>query len=703
MAFRLFSGFMKENNGLIFTFVHMKLLLTILLVICGQMLSFSQTTSQEKQFKDYTKTLYEIRFTDGDSAKRVLQEQQELAKKTENNTYIAQNLVNYYHCYWVLQPNPYDSACAYLKKGISFAKKAKDHLLLCDLYGQLGQEYMISGEFDKALSVADKAIYYGKKANVLPQLNNAYYMKSAAERETGNIREALINALEGVKVWDKMEDHSKSNFNPNLMLAQIYEEKGEYEKAIEPIEKVIARNTKDGVMINVIVAKVALASVLENMKDFSGAIRTFKECVEISEDIGQIEVSISAQIRLTNIYLNKDDMKLDSAKYYLNKLDELLPQFQSPVSIFRFHVGYGDYFIELGSFSKAKSRFMKSYNLYKSMGGYPPSDMMVLTEKLANLCDTMNQPAQALAFYTEFMELKEQSIDTEKIEELKEIEMNFDFEKKELAALAEKKETELVHQKDLAREQRGRYALLFGLGLLAVIAVFVWFALQKRKKQAIILNEKNAQIQENLEEKQLLLKEIHHRVKNNFQIVSSLLEMQTRGIEDEQALELAEEGQNRIKSMAIIHQKLYQNDDLLIEFNDYVEQLVGEIQNTFASKKMNTKIEVQSEMILDIDTVIPLGLVLNELITNAFKHGFDSEKEENNLLIKVEKGLGNYSMVVTDSGSGMSEKINMKTTKSTGLYLVRRLLKQLDGTMNYSYRDGSVFEIQFKDTAMRMV
>lgn len=290
------------------------------------------------------------------------------------------------------------------------------------------------------------------------------------------------------------------------------------------------------------------------------------------------------------------------------------------------------------------------------------------------------------------------------IKELKNLQALAELDKKYQSELKDKtiEDQELRHEATLkAQKEKESLTNSIFIGVAVVILIIIFF-LWRTIKQRRQLKIQNVEIEKNLEEKQLLLKEIHHRVKNNFQVVSSLLEMQTRGIEDEQALELAKEGQNRIKSMAIIHQKLYQNDDLLIEFSDYARRLVQEIQNAFAPKEMRTKIEIEPDLALDIDTAIPLGLVLNELITNAFKYGFDDQKEENNLLIKIEKGLENYSLIVADNGKGIPDEVDLKKTKSLGLYLVRRLSKQLRGKMNYSNENGSRFEIIFQDTAMRI-
>lgn len=256
------------------------------------------------------------------------------------------------------------------------------------------------------------------------------------------------------------------------------------------------------------------------------------------------------------------------------------------------------------------------------------------------------------------------------------------------------KELELTYEK----EKSSLYILI--LVLAVVLLLISIYAFAKKRKQAILLEEKNQEVEVALHEKQLLLKEVHHRVKNNFQIVSSLLELQSKGIEDEKAKELAQEGRNRVKSMALIHQKLYQNDDLLIHFEDYIDKLIKEISNMYSSnKRLNVSVEVPN-IKFDIDTAIPLGLIINELVTNAFKYGLSKEGSQLNVSIKEEEEE-QYCLEVKDDGVGLPVGFDLSKTKSMGLRLVKSLSKQLHGRVNYENNNGAVFKIWFKSTLLR--
>ena len=231
--------------------------------------------------------------------------------------------------------------------------------------------------------------------------------------------------------------------------------------------------------------------------------------------------------------------------------------------------------------------------------------------------------------------------------------------------------------------------------------------LQKRK-QSNELSIKNAKIKaqnEALEkkeaEKALLLKEVHHRVKNNFQIITSLLEIQARKSEDEQSKERALEGKNRIKSMTLIHQALYQNEELEVDIASYIKTLIREISNSYSEKTPPETSIHTDDMTLDIDTAIPVGLILNELVSNAFKYGFNPENKQLKVSMKKTDQAGIFQLSVSDNGKGLPPNFNFEKANSLGLKLVKRLSKQLHGSVEYSTDHGFTCKVIFKNSEMR--
>ncbi|HTX61543.1 MAG TPA: histidine kinase dimerization/phosphoacceptor domain -containing protein [Methanobacterium sp.] len=205
-------------------------------------------------------------------------------------------------------------------------------------------------------------------------------------------------------------------------------------------------------------------------------------------------------------------------------------------------------------------------------------------------------------------------------------------------------------------------------------------------------------LNKSLKEKDVLLKEIHHRVKNNLQIVSSLLSLQSRYMEDPASIEIFKDSQSRIKSMALIHEKLYQTGDLTkINLSEYVNELVSDL---FRSYSVNTflveyKIE-SSEILLDINTAIPCGLIINELVTNSIKHAFPNNAS-GEIDIKIKCKKDEFMLKVQDNGLGFPEELDLDEIKTLGLQLVTNLTRQLDGTIDLRRKGGTCFQIKFKE------
>ena len=198
----------------------------------------------------------------------------------------------------------------------------------------------------------------------------------------------------------------------------------------------------------------------------------------------------------------------------------------------------------------------------------------------------------------------------------------------------------------------------------------------------------------------MLLKEIHHRVKNNMQIISSLLSLQEKLIQDPQAREKYAESKSRIRSMALIHEKLYQSTNLMdIEVKDYVLSLSRYLIDTYSiSHFVKIKLDVD-QMILDIDRAIPCGLILNELITNSLKYAFINIKSGAEITVVFKTVKGKIHFGVNDNGIGISKDVNIFNNKSLGMKLVKTLTNQINGTIDIESElgKGTRIQIQFDE------
>ncbi|HRA60844.1 MAG TPA: PAS domain S-box protein, partial [Bacteroidia bacterium] len=214
-----------------------------------------------------------------------------------------------------------------------------------------------------------------------------------------------------------------------------------------------------------------------------------------------------------------------------------------------------------------------------------------------------------------------------------------------------------------------------------------------------VRKQQEKELQESLKEKEVLLKEVHHRVKNNMQVISSILNLQSSYIKDEAAVEMLKESQDRIKSMAFIHESLYQGKNLShVKFSEYVRNLVSNLFHTYGINKKGLKLKFDlDEVFLNLDTSIPCGLILNELISNALKYAF-TDREEGTLSVTLKKlEGGKLKLEVTDDGKGFPKEINWKDTESLGLQLVVTLAGQIRGDIQMETKKGTTFTIVFNE------
>ena len=220
------------------------------------------------------------------------------------------------------------------------------------------------------------------------------------------------------------------------------------------------------------------------------------------------------------------------------------------------------------------------------------------------------------------------------------------------------------------------------------------------------MKKTEGQIKGSLREKEVLLKEIHHRVKNNLQIISSLFRLQSAYIRDEHDLEIFKESQSRVRSMALIHERLYQSNDLAkIDFAEYTKKLVSHLLSLYTIHPGNIALNINvDDVFLSIDIAIPCGLIINELVSNCLKHAFPGgTKGKIRVELRMAKDLpvqnerpGNIvTLIVSDNGVGFPEDLDLHNTETLGLELVITLVKQLNGTIEFDRSGGTEFKITF--------
>lgn len=575
------------------------------------------------------------------------------------------------------------------------AEKSKDSVTVFKYKLILSELYYDVGNYDKGALIGEVLLRKPNKLDRPIKIQLLYTM------------DKLYRELQ---LYDKQLEIRRKlkGLGEKVVLYDIYAELGLYRQAM--MEYTIANKSKlDQGGDNLYKAEYYNNLGTYLLKD--GSIYTAMKDIEIAHrSIMQYlndDSLISSEDFNEAVYLKGQiESNLGKCKMFQNKFEEAIPYLESGVSSSRVY--------DKGRYSKSTVNlwgnlaecYMEINNLEMAKSYL---DSIVTKQKLvksttvnynrlrANLYLRDSAPDSASIFFKRYVKLKDSLDYSSRKKQLLSLLVQFDLNNQKETIERQRLNLEKNKTEILERE-KAIYLSVSALILcfICVIGLVVAY-LKSLKNKRLIENQKQI-IENSLIEKDSLLKEIHHRVKNNLQVVSSLLSIQTKNTRSKSAINALEEGKSRVKAMALIHQKLYQNEDLsVIKMQEYIESLSASIQSVYKKKgfKINMHIDAQSAD-LDVDRAIPIGLILNELISNSFKYGFEGEKT-GNIYIQLKEENGHLLFDYKDDGIGLPEGFDVESSGSMGLNLIRRLANQLRSILNVDNDlDGVHFWFIFK-------
>ncbi|PTX42173.1 two-component sensor histidine kinase [Christiangramia gaetbulicola] len=622
----------------------LRLISTILLVCFFSKVSFSQSeTLSEKGLNDQPIDSVLSWMNANSTSEENLQEFHAIGietlkrgLKTENDTLIAQiheSLASWHAYNGLFSP---DSVVYHAEKALEYHIKSDDTKKIADTYRSLAIDYLNTGQLDKAQEVLFKSIELYEDLNDNAGLGSAYRTLGVKYRVMEDYEKSIYYTNQAIPLLEKSENYS------SLAIAQFnliigYGELGEYEKAYKATEdclEIVRTKAPDQIFVPVR-AYSYRGEVYMKAKDYDNALKDYLAAWNLcKKHIGE-ERCTTYRTEIGKIYLVQ--------KNYEQALDHLLAGVNA----------YED---------KDQNGIIQPY--------------LDLAEVYTNLGDFENA-----LFYKDKAYTNSKNLLEGKIENIKS-EMAIKYE-------TEKKDEALASQAALI-DQKSKTQTLFIViaSLLLVFLLSLLYFFYESKKATRIIRAKNA-------ENELLLKEIHHRVKNNLEMVKSLIALQSAQIEDPATKDAMIASQNRVQSMGIIHQKLYQGTNLgSIEMKDYFLNLSEGILDTFNAED-RVKIECAMDNLdLDVDTAVPIGLIVNELLTNALKYAFPKQ-QQGVINISLEKDTDqNLKLLVRDNGVGKTVGLAPKGT-GFGSQLVQLLTQQLNGKMIERNDEGTHIEFDF--------
>lgn len=598
----------------------------------------------------------------------------ELAIKEQNPTWQAHSLLVLGNAYSYM--GVYDSTINAYSKAIEICKYS-DSSLYADILYNRGVVFVYMGEFDSAL------YHFNKSMDVLFGINDSsnidgiydamgvvYYYKSEYLKAIEYYQKALLIAekfdnrnlmaqlfLHIGAIYNEMDDLTKAEeytqksleINNELNdiydiavaldnLGNIYLRKKEYQKAIEYCNKALTIFKEGGFESDEAMVYSNLGQAYEGLGDLNKAMEHYKESLAIARDQRQKLLVIQNLRFMADI--SKQRKSYHQALEYLNESETLAQEVQNPSEFYELYL--------------AKSELYAELNDYRN----------------------------AYINYLAYTSIKDSVFTQQKHEQINELQTKYETEQKEKEL--EQKEFKIQGQIAELKQQRTLRNFLFLILTLILVVLVILYRFYIIKRNAN--NEKEA-----------LLKEIHHRVKNNLQVISSLLSLQTRHLSDLEFKGVVEESQGRVRSMALIHEMLYQQEKLSkIDIKKYIEQLTSAIASSFKqNKEIKCNLDIE-EIHLDIEKAVPIGLIINELITNAFKYAFKGI-DKGMITLTLKKENKKYRLHVADNGIGLPANFSLEKIDSLGLKLVILLTQQLKGTYELGSKKGTVYTLEFVD------
>ncbi len=564
------------------------------------------------------------------------------------------------------------------------------------LYGQKAYSLFLNLDHPKGLSQAATSVAVAY--HYLNDWDSAehYYVKALRIRELDNNMPKVASSLNnlGVMFMD-MEDYKKATkyYLRAMKLREkvgnvkgvaitkcnvglIFKKQGIYHKALSYYKEAKEDFERLGQLNYVEVALLNLGSIYNTLGEYEEGVRHNRQLLQLAEKRSSKRNLAKSHVNLANSYQGLGF--LDSSLFYVSKALEFFEETNDTLNIAQSLLSKSYVFIEQRDYESAitNSKQLQQLNKELSNKEIAIENQLLLSEAYVAINDHRNAYVHLQnSFY------QKDSFLTESLNEtISELTAKYESEQKE----REIRELEIANQEAIivsqkSTNQRNIFILVAGIFIIGAGALFL---LLRTKLKA------NAIITRSLEEKEILLKEIHHRVKNNLQVISSLLSLQSRYIRDKNAQALVNEGQNRVKSMALIHQKLYQHDNLTgVEALDYVQNLTGTLKSSYGIN--DDKIDVRyhvDKLCLDVDTMIPIGLILNELISNAFKYAFPNGRK-GKLDIHFKKNGQKLKLVVQDDGACSSKEIN--NSASFGMRMIKSLSRKLEADLAFNFNNGT--------------
>lgn len=637
-----------------------------------------------------------------DSAMIYIEQAIKLSSKLNNDRFLHTALNEKSRYYFYNNETEYRKKIEF--KRLIISEKLNDKEMLFDSYRGIGSSYISLQELDSAALYLEKAkvlIKYVKNKKILGNFHITYAL---LQSYNNNLELAVANMMKAAEYYESInDDYSLATAYNNIGIC--YTKTNEIEKAISYHIKSLeySRKTEQNRLIT-----INLFNLSSNYLSLNQVVIASKYAEE-----GLVYAKkINDKSMTANLYNNIAMVKLDEKNYS----DAILYN-TAALEIFKILKNYEKQALTLENIAITyieKGDFKKSIKFAEDALAIAKNNNILLEQQytyelLSEIDSLQGRYSSSLYHYKKSIEIRDSIEKITNDKNVSKLKIKFETLEKEkkiidLNSQNESKELRIINQ----RYQN--YALLMLLILATLGLINVFFQIRSKRRVNRLLSNKNIQIEDKnnnlnkkshelekaLVEKDVLLKEVHHRVKNNLQLVTSMLNLQADRLDDEKINAFVETSQSRITSMAIIHQILYSNNKIeFVNFHQYLLKLIKAGYDSFDFSQKDITYIIDAEgFSFHINTAIPLGIIINEIVHNTFKHAFKG-LETGILKVSVSKEGQKVLVIIEDNGVGITEENKQKST-SFGLNLVELLVRQIEGEIVIEKNNGTITKIFFE-------
>lgn len=597
-------------------------------------------------------------------------------------------------CYEILVDEP-SKALQYGLEAKSIAIKLKSTYLLGRAHERIAECYAELKNYKAAYTNYTEAISLTKKINDTIFLGKTYNNLAICYMYEGKLDSSLFTHFQSLSIRRSSGDKKQIAQSLNN-IGMIYRMKRDYKNSVKFYRESLSLKREYGDEKGVLNTSINIGNAWKALKEYDSSLYYYQYARQLSEKRKSTSDIIDSKLNIGLLY-NSKGLYDDGLKQFNTLLQ--YPSIKNSDNYSILLTGLGESLLGKKEYSKAVPYLEEALTYPSIVNKYEIPTQLNLD--LSEAYKGLGNYKKAFGHFEIFKSLSDSLLNENNMESINELSAKYETEQKEQKIALLNTQNAI---KDLSLESKQRQILLYIIGLSAalILAIGSLYLFRNKQKTSKQLQEKNRIISASLAEKEVLLKEIHHRVKNNLQVVSSLLNLQSRSIKDEQALEAINEGRNRVKSMALIHQNLYRDNNLTgVDMKEYIEKLSQSLFTSYNISTNSIKLETDiDELDLDVDTVIPLGLILNELISNSLKYAF-AFKTEGILRVTLKEKEDHLLLAVKDNGAGLPKGWDVSKLSSLGYQLVKSFAQKMKAELLINGEDGT--EVQMKITKYKLV